>query len=104
MNSPSRESRVQAALEAVDEQFEETVALLQEFVRIPSVIGDEGAAQTWAHARMHALGLDVKEVLIPDEELMKHPTAVEGPWRSEGRPNIVGRWTCLLYTSDAADE
>jgi acetylornithine deacetylase len=93
MNSPSRESLVQAALEAVDAQFEETVAWLQEFVRIPSVIGDEGRAQAWATDRMRTLGLEVKEVLIPDEELMKHPTAVEGPWRSEGRPNIIGRWS-----------
>jgi acetylornithine deacetylase len=92
VSSTSRDAQVQAALDAVDAQFEETVALLQEFVRIPSVIGDEGDAQVWATKRMQELGLETKEVLIPDEELMKHPTAVEGPWRSENRPNIIGRW------------
>jgi acetylornithine deacetylase len=85
-------TKLTAALDLVDEQFDETVRLLQEFVRIPSVIGDEGAAQEWAADRMRELALNPKEVLIPDEQLMKHPSAVEGPWRSEGRPNIVGRW------------
>ena len=89
----STDSILQAALDAVDAQFDETVTLLQEFVRIPSVIGDEGEAQRWATGRMKVLGLDIREVLIPDEELMKHEAAVEGPWRSEGRPNIIGRWS-----------
>ena len=86
------QSTLQAALARVDAEFDETVRLLQEFVRIPSVIGDEGDAQRWAVERMTELDLDIKEILIPDEELMQHPTAVEGPWRSDGRPNIVGRW------------
>ncbi|MEO6061403.1 MAG: ArgE/DapE family deacylase [Thermoflexales bacterium] len=66
------------------------VASLAELVRIPSVVGQEAAAQTWMAQRYAALGLDL-DVFQPDKAaLRRHPAFVDSEISFEGRPNVIG--------------
>ncbi len=80
------------ALEAIDELWDREVARLAEMVRIPSVVGAEAAVQEWARQRMEELGLDVREIVVPDEELLAHPAAFDPGIDGPGRVNLAGRW------------
>jgi len=72
MSVTSANEPVAAAIAAVD--GDETIGLTQELVRIPSVVGDEGAIAEALHARMQTLGFD--ELRLQDA--------------LPGRPNVVG--------------
>ncbi|MDQ7008615.1 MAG: ArgE/DapE family deacylase [Acidobacteriota bacterium] len=84
--------RYAAALAALERDWSGQVALLQEMVRIPSVVGDEGKVQRWVRERFAALGLDVQEILLGEERLAAHPTAFDTGFPGAGRPNFRGRW------------
>lgn len=57
------------AREAVDAGFEETASFLQELVRVPSLLGEEEAAQALVEARLQDLGFGVRSV-EPDPVLL----------------------------------
>jgi len=88
----SGEAVLSAALAAADGMADAMTARLAEMVRIPSITGDEGVIQGWAADRMREMGLAVREVAVPEDRLLAHPTAVSVPWTWEGRPNIAGLW------------
>jgi len=83
---------VARALEALDGAWEDEVRLLSEMVRIPSVVGREREVQRWARHRMEELELAVREVSLPDEELLAVPGTFDPGIDGEGRPNVVGLW------------
>jgi acetylornithine deacetylase len=72
MSVTSANEPAAAAIAAVD--GDESIRLTQELVRIPSVVGEEGAIAEALHARMQTLGFD--ELRLQDA--------------LPGRPNVVG--------------
>ncbi len=61
----------QKALASLDEQG--LIKALRDLVRIPSVTGQEAAAQSWLAQRMRHFGLDVDLWDIDVAELQRHP-------------------------------
>ena len=69
---------------------EEIVQTLQELVRIPSVVGQEGKAQAYVDRLFRSLGLGVVS-LAPDIEKVKtHPGFIETGMSYDGRANVIG--------------
>lgn len=72
---------------------EEIVSSLQQLVRIPSVVGEEGRAQGFLEERYRELDLDVT-LLSPDlATVSAHPSFIETGMSYDGRSNIIGRLT-----------
>ena len=70
---------------------DEVFQAIQDLVRIPSVVGNEGDAQEWMAKLYHSLGLSVERVIPKKEDLIDHPAYVEiGFPYDPSRPNIVG--------------
>ena len=61
-----------SAWTAFDQRFDEHIASLQEFVRIPSTRGEELQAQQWIARRMRALGLSVDLVDCDPTDLRQY--------------------------------
>lgn len=78
-------------LEAVDANNRLMVKTLQELVKIPSIVGEEGKAQEYVADVMKKIGLQVGIFEANKEEICKHPAYVEVPWSYEGRPNVIGK-------------
>ena len=83
-----QERRVLAAIDHLEPQYR---CLLQELVRVPSPVGEEGAAQAMVAGRMREIGLAVDSFDVD-------PLALEGleafnptPRVYAGRPCVVGR-------------
>lgn len=75
----------------VDKMKDEVFQAIQDLVRIPSVVGNEGDAQEWMAKLYHSLGLSVERVIPKKEDLIDHPAYVEiGFPYDPSRPNIVG--------------
>lgn len=75
----------------VDLLKDEFFSSIQELVRIPSVVGQEGAGQEWIEALYRSLRLDVSRVVPDREKLFEHPAYIEtGFAYGESRPNVVG--------------
>ena len=69
---------------------EEIVRTLQELIRIPSVVGQEGKAQAYMERLYRSMDLEVLS-LAPDMGKVKtHPAFIETGMPYEGRSNIVG--------------
>jgi acetylornithine deacetylase len=69
---------------------EEIVQALQDLVRIPSVVGQEGKAQAYVDRLYRSLGL---QVVSPAPDLAKvktHPAFIETGMSYEGRANVIG--------------
>jgi len=78
-------------IEEVDERGDDICRTVQELVRIPSVIGNEGEAQEWVASLYRSLGLEVFRLVPKKEDLIDHPAYFEiGLPYSESRPNIIG--------------
>jgi len=71
---------------------DECVAALAELVQIPSVVGQEAAAQAWVEAHYRAAGLDVEVFEADRAALQAHPAFVDSGIPFAGRPDVVGRW------------
>ncbi len=83
---PELRSRVFAWIEDCrDDLF----ASLQEIVRVPSVVGDEGRAQEYVATVLAEMGLEVERLEADLAEVAKHPAYIETPWPTAGRPNVV---------------
>ena len=75
---------------AVEARREETVRLLGELVRVPSVTGEEGAVQEVVERAFRERGLKVDRWEATAEEVAPYLEHVGAQARYEGRPNVVG--------------
>ena len=90
MGQDALTARVLAQVEA---NREELIADVVRCVRIPSVVGHEGAAQAFMREIYDRLGLEVDVFEADRETVARHPAFVRTAWGSEGRPNVVGTLT-----------
>ena len=75
----------------VDNMADEIFETIQELVRIPSTVGNEGEAQEWMAQLYKSGGLDVIRMVPRKEDLIKHPAYIEtGFTYDESRANIIG--------------
>jgi len=77
-------------LDTVASQRGEAVALLQELVAHPSVLGQEASAQGLMKRQFGRLGLRVHEFAIDEDKLRSHPGYSPAIVSYDGRPNVVG--------------
>jgi len=78
--------------EQVQKEREAATALLQEWVRHPSVSGAEYSIQESIAKRLDSMGLNVDLWVMGGDELIKHPYFVSPRQQFEGSPNVVGVW------------
>ncbi len=76
---------------AVDARRDETVRLLQEFVRVPSITGGEGPFASAVEWAFRETGLSVETFEATPEEVSPYLEHVGEQARYEGRPNVIGR-------------
>jgi acetylornithine deacetylase len=81
---------VQAIARVVEERRGESVRLLQELVRVPSVTGDEGAVQEVVERAFRERGLAVDVWEATPEEISPYKEHVGEQAGYENRPNVVG--------------
>jgi acetylornithine deacetylase len=81
---------VEAIAGVVDERRGESVRLLQELVRVPSVTGDEGAVQEVVERAFRERGLAVDVWEATPEEISPYKEHVGEQAGYENRPNVVG--------------
>lgn len=81
----------EVVLQEIDRRATELFAMIQELVRIPSVVGEEGRAQEWVFNLYKTLGLEVVRLVPRKEDLLRHPAYFEiGFPYDESRPNVIG--------------
>ncbi|HEU4847212.1 MAG TPA: peptidase [Rubrobacteraceae bacterium] len=80
----------QAIARVVEESRGESVRLLQELVRIPSVTGDEGAVQEVVERAFRERGLAMDVWEASPEEISPYKEHVGEQAGYENRPNVVG--------------
>jgi acetylornithine deacetylase len=68
----------------------ETVAMLSELVAMPSLLGEEAAAQDWIADTFGTMGLRVERFDIDEAKLRTHPGWSPSLVSYDGRPNVVG--------------
>jgi acetylornithine deacetylase len=76
--------------EAVKRLQDDMIQTLIELVMIPSVVGSEGAAQSFIRECYKDLGLKLCTVEADKDKVRRHPAYVESELPFEGRPNIIG--------------
>ncbi len=86
MDSKVRE----AVVKAVQEMKDDMIDTLQQLVRIPSVVGNEGQAQGFMEKQFERLGLDVHTFEANRRRVQNHAAFVESNLPYRGRPNVVG--------------
>ena len=74
----------------VEAQREDTVRLLQDLVRVPSVTGDEGAVQEVVAEAFRRSGLAVERCEATPEQVLPHYGHVGVQTGFANRPNVVG--------------
>jgi acetylornithine deacetylase len=82
-------TRVDAAVDAL---APELVEFARSLVRIPSVSGNEQAAQRAIAAKYEAFGLETEIVPSVREELESHPAFSDDAIPFVDRLNVIGRW------------
>jgi acetylornithine deacetylase len=75
---------------AVERGLPDTVAFLEELVRVPSLLGNEDPAQQLVEDRLHDLGFSVRSLEPDAERLAEHPAAGIPLLSYEGRRCLVG--------------
>ncbi|HYF59530.1 MAG TPA: ArgE/DapE family deacylase [Burkholderiaceae bacterium] len=75
---------------AVASMRDDAVRRLSELVALPSLLGEEAAAQAWMADAMGALGLRVDRFDIDEARLRTHPGWSPSIVSYDGRPNVVG--------------
>ncbi len=68
----------------------DTVSMLSELVALPSLLGDEAAAQDWMAERMRSMRLQVDRFDIDEARLRSHRGWSPSLISYHGRPNVVG--------------
>ena len=77
-------------IRTVEAQREDTVRLLQDLVRVPSVTGDEGAVQEVVAEAFRESGLAVERCEATPEQVSPHYGHVGVQTRFGNRPNVIG--------------
>lgn len=86
------EEKIKAKIEnVVDRLRDEMIDSLVRLVRIPSMVGNEGAAQDFMRQQYEGLGLNVKTFEANKDKVGQHSAYVESGLPFEGRPNVIGR-------------
>lgn len=78
--------------ETVTTKKDAYISLLQRIIDVPSVTGEEGAAQQEVRAVFEEMGLAVDCWEPDDQELAAHPAYVPTGESFQGRPCVVGTW------------
>jgi acetylornithine deacetylase len=78
------------ARQAVERALPDTIAFLQELVRVPSLLGNEEPAQALVEERLGGLGFDVVSVEPDPAELAGHSGSGIPLLAYEGRRDLVG--------------
>jgi acetylornithine deacetylase len=68
------------------------VALLEELVAAPTLLGEEAAGQAVMRRAFAALGLDPVDVPMDAAALARHPAGAPHSWPVEGKANVVADW------------
>jgi acetylornithine deacetylase len=88
---PEQDAALTAAIaRAVEGRRDDTIRLLQDLVRVPSVTGDEGAVQEVVAGAFAESRLAVERVSATPEMIAPYYDHVGEETRFAGRPNIVG--------------
>jgi acetylornithine deacetylase len=87
---PAAEDRVSRAIQQLEPDYQ---SLLQQLVRIPSPVGQEGDAQALVSRHMREIGLAVDSFDLDPAVLSHHPGFNSSPRTYVGRPCVVGRRT-----------
>ena len=77
---------------AVDDLAAQTTEMIQELVRIPSITGDETAAQGFVAGVLRDLGFSVDQWNPTREDLQDHRSFSDDGLPLGSRPVVVGRW------------
>jgi acetylornithine deacetylase len=88
--TPRPKPEEEKLFEVIRSAREEIIADLAALVRIPSVVGEEGAVQQHMKRRLARLGMQVDEFEADAEAISRHRAFVPLPPNYRGRPNIVG--------------
>ncbi len=88
--TPNPEQLTAAIARAVIAGRDDAVRLLQDFVRVPSVTGEEGAMAAVAAAAFAETGLVVEQVSATPELIAPYRDHVGDETRFANRPNVVG--------------
>ncbi|NGQ97075.1 peptidase [Brevibacillus sp. SYP-B805] len=83
------QERIHAQLQ---QEREAAARLLQEWVKEPSLQGQERPLQEKIASRLAAMGLEVDLWVMEGDELLKHPYFVSPRRTFEASPNVVGVW------------
>ncbi|MDF2682844.1 MAG: acetylornithine deacetylase [Brevibacillus sp.] len=78
--------------EQLEKDREAATALLQGWVKDPSIQGDEESIQESIAKTLASMGLDVDLWVMEGEELLQHPYFVSPRQEFAGSPNVVGVW------------
>jgi len=78
--------------EQLEKDRDEAVALLQEWVKNPSVQGEEKSMQESIAKTLADMGLDVDLWVMEGDGLLKHPYFVSPRQAFDVSPNVVGVW------------
>ncbi len=70
----------------------ELVDTLRELVRIPSITGNEGAAQEFMYRQYEALNLKNIRLTTRRDEIENHPAFCGANKPYDGRPNVISIW------------
>ena len=87
---PSDTRPIEAIGRTVDARRNEIVTLLQEFVRVPSVTGQEGAVQDLGERALRERGFTVDRWHATPEEIAPYTDHVGEQAGLDARPNVVG--------------
>jgi acetylornithine deacetylase len=74
----------------IEKMEDEIISTLQNLVRIPSIIGQEGKAQEFMKELYNSLGLKVFHFQPDINKVKDHPAFIDTQMCYEGRPNIIG--------------
>lgn len=85
-----REQLTQQIDRQVESQRDAMIALLQRFVAVPSVTGEEGAVQDAIEPELAARGLDVDRWEMEPADIEPYRWHVGDETRFENRPNLAG--------------
>lgn len=90
VNAAAQARAQEKVLQTIRANRDAMVADLVDLVRIPSLVGEEGAAQRYMQQRLQNLGARVETFEADRDVIAAHPGYVPVPWNYAGRPNVIG--------------